>query len=118
MRYCENCKVFVKPEGGFSVFWFIVLMIPFVLFLWLIYLFYYLNKGDLCPMCGSKTLKYKPIETPQQEAYDNWLHREKVKLSENILRIKPPTIKLKYCSYCGDRIKVVLEYCSYCGAKQ
>ena len=80
-------------------------------------------------MCGSKTLKYKPIETPQQEAYDNWLHREKVKLdnllhrekvklSENILRIKPPTIKLKYCSYCGDRIKVVLEYCSYCGAKQ
>ena len=113
MRYCKNCKMFVKPKDHFSFFWFIILLIPFVLFLWLIYLFYCYNKDKdhICPRCNSKTLKSKPIEPTHPV--------KRLIETKQTSRIRQSSTKnSKVCSYCGDRIKEDLKYCNHCGSKQ
>ncbi len=120
MRYCRNCKTFVKPEDHFSLFWFIVLMIPFFLFLWLIYLIYCINKdkGHICPMCGSETSKYKPLELSHPEKDDAVFLNQFVKAKQAARIQQSSTKKMKICSYCGDSIDEDLKYCHYCGSKQ
>ena len=119
MRYCKNCKMFVEPKNNFSVIVFLILLIPFVLFLWLIYFYYTHNKEDICPICSSNTLKHKPFERlqPPVESYDNWKLKIK-KFPQQPTIVKSTIVKMVYCSYCGNRIRDITKYCNYCGAKQ
>lgn len=55
-----------------------------------------------------KNIKYKPLELPQQPTVPQ------IKLQ----KFQPIIVKMKYCSYCGDKIKKDLKHCNYCGSKQ
>ena len=93
-------------------------MIPFFLFLWLIYLIYCINKdkGHICPMCGSETSKYKPLELSHPEKDDAVFLNQFVKAKQAARIQQSSTKKMKICSYCGDRIDEDLKYCHYCGS--
>ena len=111
MKYCDNCKQNVKPYQEFGCFLFIILLILFVV-PGIIYLFW--PKASRCPICKGIIPKdnffknSQPIEPPQQTP------NPQVQTPQ----IQPATIKLKVCSYCGDRIRKEAKYCDNCGSKQ
>ena len=115
MKYCDNCKQNVKPYQEFGWCLFFILLCIFVI-PGIIYLVY--PKAYHCPICKGIIPKNnffkttQPIEPPQQ-LIPPVIHQQ-----IPIPQEQTTTVKLKVCSYCGDRIKEESEYCDYCGAKQ
>ncbi len=116
MKYCDNCKQNVKPYQNFGWCLFFILCIFTFIIGGLIYAVW--PKAYHCPICKGiipkdNYFRNKPPIEPSQQPISLVIQQQ-----QPIPQIQTTTVKVKICSYCGDKIKKEAKYCDSCGAKQ